>query len=163
MASEHYKTSFPPVSNAETEVLILGTLPGDRSLQAGEYFAHPGNRFWKIIAAITNNPLPKNYVEKLELLYSNRIGLWNVLHKADRKGILDTAIQNEMPNDIPAFIATHEKLKMIAFDGLKAEIFYDKYYTRGSDLTYISLPGCSAANARFNLEALCDKWSEIFK
>ena len=67
------KTSFPPISNAETEILILGTLPGDRSLQLGEYFAHPRNRFWKIIAAITNNSLPENYAEKLDLLHRTRM------------------------------------------------------------------------------------------
>lgn len=155
------KTSFPPVSNAETEILILGTFPGDRSLQLGEYFAHPRNRFWKIIAAITNNPLPKNYSKKLELLHSNRIGLWNMLHKAEREGSLDAAIQNEVPNELPAFITKHKKLRVIAFDGQKPEAFHDKYFTRRDNLTYISLPSCSPANARFNLEALCEKWAGI--
>ena len=155
------KTSFPSISNAEIEVLILGTLPGDRSLQSGEYFAHPRNRFWKIIANITNNNLPENYSVKQDLLLKSGIGVWNVLQKADRKGSLDTAIQNEVPNDIPAFIENHKKLKVIGFDGLKVEAFFDKYFSRRSDLTYISLPSCSPANARFNLESLCDKWKEL--
>src|SRR5690606_10655260 len=96
------KTSFPPISDADTEILILGSLPGDLSLKVGEYFAHPRNRFWKIIAAITNEALPQTYPEKLELLHRNRIGLWNVLHKASRKGSLDSAISDEIPNDLPA-------------------------------------------------------------
>lgn len=157
----NYKSSFPPISNSETEVLILGTLPGDRSLLCGEYFAHPRNRFWKIIAAITNNPLPQNYPEKLDLLYKSGIGVWNVLHKAKRKGSLDSAIQDEVPNNIPRFIADHKKLRVIAFDGLKAEALFDKYFKRRSDLSYISLPACSPANARFHLTSLCDRWEEI--
>lgn len=162
MTIENFKTSFPPISNADTEVLILGTLPGDKSLKSGEYFAHPRNRFWRIISVITNNPVPQEYQEKLDLLNRTGIGVWNVLHKAHRKGSLDTAIQNAVPNDIPGFIAQHKKLKVIGFDGLKAEALFDKYFTRRSDLTYISLPGCSPANARFNLEALCEKWSGLF-
>lgn len=163
MSSEKlsFKTSFPPISNSETEILILGTLPGDTSLQSGEYFAHPRNRFWKIIAGITNNPVPENYSEKLNLLHRTKIGVWNVLHKAHRNGSLDTSIRYEVPNDLHGFLESHKKLKVIGFDGLKAEALFDKYFTRSSDLTYISLPGCSPANARFNLEALCKRWSEI--
>lgn len=156
-----YKTSFPPISNEETEILILGTLPGDRSLQLGEYFAHPRNRFWKIIAGITGNTVPKTYSEKLELLDDHRIGLWNVLHTAERKGSLDAAIRKEVPNDLPAFIADHKKLKVIGFDGKKPAILFDKYFTRRSDLKFISLPGCSPANARCDLETLTDKWAEL--
>lgn len=156
-----YKTSFSPISNSETKVLILGTLPGDRSLQLGEYFAHPRNRFWKIIAAITHNPVPQNYNQKLELLHQTGIGVWNVLHSASRKGSLDSAIQDEVPNDITGFITQHKYLKVIGFDGLKAEALYNKYFTRKNDIKYVSLPACSPANARFNLTALCNRWQEI--
>src|SRR5690606_23367586 len=111
----------------------------------GEYFAHPRNRFWKILAAITGQALPETYSEKLELLYENNIGLWNVLHKANRKGSLDTAIRKEVPNDLPAFIASHKKLKVIGFDGRKPAAYYDKYFSRSSHLTYLPLPSCSPA------------------
>lgn len=160
MASEtsDYKTSFPQVSTADTEILILGTLPGDRSLQLGEYFAHPRNRFWKIIAVISGSPVPETYPQKLDLLHTHRIGLWNVLHSATRMGSLDGAIRNEQPNDLPAFIARHEKLKVIGFDGLKPEAYYNRYFSRDADLSYLSLPSCSPANARYSLERLCSEW-----
>ena len=157
------KTSFPSISNSEIEVLILGTLPGDRSLETGEYFSHPRNRFWKIIAAITGNPLPDKYSEKVDLLLQNRIGVWNVLHKARRKGSLDSAIQDEEPNALPAFIAQHKNLKVIGFDGLKAEALFDKHFTRRPELEYVALPACSPANARYNLETLCAKWSQLLE
>ena len=155
------KTSFPPISDANTEILILGSLPGDQSLKAREYFAHPRNRFWKIIAAITNEALPRTYPEKLELLHRNRIGLWNVLNKASRKGSLDSAISDGIPNDLPAFMAEHKKLKVVAFDGIKPETLYDRHFSRRSDLAYFRLPGCSPANARFDLKTLCERWAEI--
>ncbi len=156
------KSSFPPIATADIEVLILGTLPGDRSLQLGEYFAHPRNRFWKIIAGITGSPVPETYPQKLELLHTHRIGLWNVLHSANRKGSLDGAIKNELPNDLSAFIANHENLKVVGFDGLKPEVYHNRYFSRNSRLTYLSLPSCSPANARYSLEDLCDHWKELF-
>jgi len=157
------KTSFPPISHPETDILILGTLPGDRSLQLGEYFAHPRNRFWKILAEITGSPLPENYAEKLELLKQHRIGLWNVLHRAERWGSLDAAITNEVPNDLPQFLSRHQDLKLIAFDGRKPEAFHDKYFSRKEEISYHSLPSCSPANARFSLAALCDTWAGILE
>lgn len=162
MANNHnFKTSFPPIADAETEILILGTLPGDRSLEVGEYFAHPRNRFWKIISCITGNPVPETYSEKRKLLLKNGIGVWNVLHKANRKGSLDTGIQNEVPNELFLFLAEHRNVKVIGFDGLRAEALYDKHFSRRSDITYISLPGCSPANARFDLQALCERWAAL--
>lgn len=162
MPDKHnFKTSFPPIADAETEILILGTLPGDRSLEVGEYFAHPRNRFWKIISCITGNPVPETYTEKRELLLTSRIGVWNVLHKANRKGSLDTGIRNEVPNDLTAFLSQHQKVKVIGFDGLKAGALYNKHFSRISGIKYISLPGCSAANARFDLQALCERWAAL--
>ena len=158
-----FKTSFPPIANAETKILILGSLPGDRSLQSGEYFAHPRNRFWKIMATITGNPLPESYSGKKELLLKSGIGVWNVLHKANRKGSLDSAIENELPNDLTAFISAHKELKVIGFDGRKPEALFNKYFSRRSDLIYLSLPGCSPANARFTLDALCERWAALIK
>lgn len=157
------KSSFPPVAGKGIKVLILGTLPGDLSLRTGEYFAHPGNRFWKIISAITGEPLPREYPEKLKILHRHSIGVWNVLQQAERKGSLDHAIRNETPNDLSAFISAHKELEVIGFDGLKPAAFYDKYFERRKDLRYLTLPGCSAANARYDLEALCGKWEELLR
>lgn len=161
--NSHFKNSFPPISHEGIKVLILGTLPGDRSLGTGEYFAHPGNRFWKILSNITGSPFPKSYPEKLDLLHRNSIGVWNVLRQAERKGSLDHAIRNETPNDLSSFFTAHKELEVVAFDGLKPAAFYDKYFERRKDLRYLTLPGCSAANARYNLEALCGKWEELLK
>ncbi len=101
--SANTKTSFDPISNTETTILILGTMPGDKSLELDEYYGHSRNKFWKIISTITNNELPLSYADKKSLLFRTKIGIWDVAHKANRKGSLDIAIKDEEPNDLTNF------------------------------------------------------------
>ncbi len=110
IASSHLKTSFDSISNLDTCVLILGTMPGDKSLELNEYYGHSRNKFWKIISTITNNDLPITYVDKKALLIKTKIGIWDVAHKAMRKGSLDNSIQDEEPNDLNNFIYRHKNL-----------------------------------------------------
>jgi hypoxanthine-DNA glycosylase len=126
--------------------LILGTMPGEKSILLGEYYAHARNRFWKIIAAITNNDLPATYADKKLLLLNSGIAVWDVAHRAKRKGSLDSNIKDEEPNDLDDFIARHKHLKCIGFNGRKTELLYDKYFERKSEIRYISLPSTSPAN-----------------
>src|SRR5690606_34846567 len=113
------KKSFDPISNADTTILILGTMPGDKSLELGEYYGHSRNKFWKIISTITGNDFPLTYADKKALLLKTKIGIWDVAHKANRKGSLDSAIENEEPNHLENFIAGHKNLKIIGFNGAK--------------------------------------------
>jgi hypoxanthine-DNA glycosylase len=158
---EKLKQSFDPISNSKTKVLILGTMPGDKSLELGEYYGHPRNRFWKIIASITYNNMPTTYSDKKELLLKAGIGIWDVAHKASRKGSLDIAIVNEEPNDIDNFITRHKNLKVIGFNGTKAEELFDKYFSRKVNLKYISQPSTSPANTGIDFENICRIWKQI--
>ncbi|SDZ15390.1 DNA-deoxyinosine glycosylase [Tindallia californiensis] len=160
-ASETIKTSFAPISNKDTTILILGSMPGDKSLELGEYYGHPRNRFWKIIAIITGNELPLTYSEKKAMLLRSTIGVWDVAHKAKRKGSLDSAIKDDEPNDLESFMAEHRHLKVIGFNGKKAESLYDKYFDRKSGINYFSLPSTSPANAGIDFESICNKWRHI--
>ena len=162
-SSINIKTSFDPISDTNTTVLILGTMPGDKSLELGEYYGHARNRFWKIISTITENNLPLTYSDKKKLLLTSKIGIWDVAHSAKRKGSLDSAIQEEVPNDIDTFISRHSKLKIIAFNGSKSEKLFDKYFNRNSRIRYISLPSSSPANTGIDFEAICNKWKQILK
>lgn len=155
------KNSFPPISDNETEILILGTLPGERSLEMQQYYAHPQNRFWKVIAQITKSNLPINYEEKLSLLRENKIGVWDVVHSAKRIGSLDINILDEIPSDLDGFIENHPKLKTIAFNGSKSQKLYDKYFKRNPTIKYLPLPSTSPANATYNFERLCKSWIQI--
>jgi len=95
------KSGFPAIIDQNTEILILGSLPSDKSIKAGEYYANPQNHFWKIMFSIFNNNTPLyTYKEKTELLLKNKIGLWDVLTEAERIGSLDSNIQKEVLNDL---------------------------------------------------------------
>lgn len=157
----HLKTSFEPISDTDTTVLILGTMPGDKSIELGEYYGHSGNRFWKIISTITNNDLPQTYAAKIELLLKTKIGIWDVAHKAKRKGSLDSAIEDEEPNDIESFIAKHKNLTIIGFNGRKSEALYDKYFNRKVGIKYILLPSTSPANTGIDFDSICKQWHQI--
>jgi hypoxanthine-DNA glycosylase len=159
--STHTKTSFDPISNADTTILILGTMPGDKSLELGEYYGHSRNKFWKIISTITDNALPLTYKDKKALLLKTKIGIWDVAHKANRKGSLDSAIEDEEPNDLDSFIARHKNLNVIGFNGTKSETLFDKYFNRKSELKYISLPSTSPANTGINFDNICKLWRQI--
>ncbi len=119
--------------------LILGTLPGDKSLELEEYYGHSRNRFWKIIATITENDLPLSYSDKKELLIKSKIGIWDVVHKANRKGSLDNDIKDVEQNDLEGFIARHKNLKVIGFNGKKSQALFDKYFKRKNDIKYIKV------------------------
>lgn len=157
----HTKTSFDPISNAATAILILGTMPGDKSLELGEYYGHSRNRFWKIISTITGNDLPLTYSDKKALLLKSEIGIWDVAHKVNRKGSLDSAIENDQPNDLDGFIARHKNLKVVGFNGIKSETLYDKYFERKSDIKYISLPSTSPANTGIDFGNICKVWGQL--
>lgn len=155
------KTSFDPISNADTTILVLGTMPGDKSLELGEYYGHSRNKFWKIISTITGNELPVTYSDKNALLLKSKIGIWDIAHKANRIGSLDSAIEDEEPNDLDNFIAIHKSLKVIGFNGTKAEALYDKYFDRKSEIKYISLPSTSPVNTRIDFDNICEVWRQI--
>jgi hypoxanthine-DNA glycosylase len=159
--SPYNKTSFDPISNIDTTVLILGTMPGDTSLALGEYYGHSRNRFWKIISTITGNSLPLNYTDKKALLLKTKVGIWDVAHKANRKGSLDSAIEGEEPNDLENFIARHKKLKVIGFNGAKSELLFDKYFDRKSTIKYVSLPSTSPANTGIDFDNICKQWRQL--
>lgn len=157
----HSKTSFDPVSNSDTIILILGTMPGEKSLSLQEYYAHSRNRFWKVISAITKRKLPQSYEEKKNFLLKEKIGIWDVAYKVNRKGSLDSEISNVVPNDLESFIAKHPKLRVVAFNGKKSESLYDEYFERKEGIIYIPLPSSSPANTTINFDSLCMKWSKI--
>lgn len=159
----HTKKSFAALVSDDTEILILGTMPGDRSLQVGEYYAHPRNRFWKIIATITDNEVPTFYRDKKNLVSKNKIGLWDVAKAAYRKGSLDTNIVDSIPNDLDEFLKTYEKIRVIGFNGSKSADLFDKFFTRQPNIVYHNLASTSPANTGINFEQICNEWKRILK
>lgn len=116
--------SFAPLINSSTKILVIGTMPGIASLEAAEYYAHPRNAFWKIIASLFNEGVDfKNYREKKDCLLSHEIGLWDSLQSCIRKGSLDSDIKNACPNDFETLLKSYP-VKKLVFNGNKAFEFF---------------------------------------
>ncbi len=114
--------AFPPVVDARTRLLVLGSLPGRVSLAAQEYYANPGNTFWRLMGAVTGADLPAlPYAARLEALLAHGIGLWDVIAHAERRGSLDSAIRAPAARDLAAMAGTLPALRAIAFNGRTAE------------------------------------------
>lgn len=115
------KHSFPPVVAPDTRLLVLGSLPGERSLAAVRYYAHPQNQFWQLISPAAGRDLvPLAYAERLDALRAARIGLWDVVASATRPGSTDAAMRDIEAHDIAGLAATLPDLRAIAFNGATA-------------------------------------------
>lgn len=157
------KSSFAPVADDRTRILILGSLPGDRSLQASQYYAHPQNRFWKLMFLLLGETPFDHYDERLTLLLKCGIGLWDVTQKAHRVGSMDSDIHSVVPNPIPEFLERHPGIDTIAFNGAKAAAIYHKHFEKKTGIDLLELPSTSPANARYNIDRLLDAWSVILQ
>ena len=162
-ASPHHKKSFAPIVSDYTEILILGTMPGDRSLKVGEYYAHSGNRFWKIIASITNDEVPTTYEDKQNLLSRHKIGLWDVAQAVTRDGSLDSNISSTVPIDLDKFLKEHNKIRVIGLNGGKAVDLFDKFFDRQPNIVYHNLSSTSGANTGITFQQSCNEWKRIFE
>lgn len=112
------KSSFPPVVDDRTRVLILGSLPGERSLAEQRYYAHPQNQFWRLVGHVVGRDLAAlPYEARLAALLEERIGLWDVVASARRSGSSDAAIRDHATNDLPALIDSLASLRAVAFNG----------------------------------------------
>lgn len=155
------KYSFPPISNPNARILILGTMPGAQSLAMNQYYAHPRNAFWKILFTVFETPFSTEYENKKSLLLKNHIALWDVLEVCMREGSLDSAIEQEVANDFDSFLKGHTNIKHIYFNGQKAAAFFKKHIKLENDYHLTILPSTSPANAGKSFEAKLMEWSVI--
>ena len=163
MNIEKQYQSFKPIINMDTEILILGSLPSKKSLELGQYYGHPRNRFWKILASLKDAEVPGTYKEKVMFLHKFHIGVWDVIQTALRKGSLDTNIRREMPNDIYGVLNKFRAIRVIGFNGKKAEKIFYKYFDEYPNIKYLYLPSSSPANMSISYKEICAKWLEMFE
>lgn len=164
--SREMAKGLAPVGSANAEILILGTLPGNLSLEKDEYYAHPGNQFWRIIASLFNEALPNSYMAKLAILERHQIALWDVFKSAERASSLDADIRNSEPNDIIAFFSDHPKLRILGFNGKTAMELFQKHISFNNipgNIQFIELPSTSPSNTHCTLEDKVKRWSAILK
>jgi hypoxanthine-DNA glycosylase len=142
------KYSFPPIVTADAHLLILGTLPGEESLRLQQYYGHPRNHFWPLIAAIFGEAVPSDYSARIALLNRHGCALWDVLESAERIGSSDAAIRNATVNPFAAFLADYPNIRTIAFNGQKARDLFHRHVVRPGHVpeqacTMIDLPSSS--------------------
>lgn len=155
------KASFAPVADERTRLLVLGSLPGEQSLAAAQYYANPQNQFWRLMQAVTGCPLLSlPYDERLEVLLAAGVGLWDVVGSALRPGSLDAAIRDHQPNALPELCANLPALRAVAFNGGKSAKLGMKILADRADLALIALPSSSPAHA-VRFERKREAWTAL--
>lgn len=161
-------TSLAAVAQSNAQVLILGSMPGQQSLIQQQYYAHPRNAFWKIIANLFEFNPDASYADKLLALQQHKVALWDVIQNCERQGSLDSKISNTsiVSNNFGRFFAQHPQIKHIFFNGSRA---YQEYHQRVKPqlseslqaLPCTRLPSTSPAMASLTFEQKLSIWSEI--
>ena len=155
------KTAFPPLADADSRVLILGSMPGDRSLQMQQYYGHRGNGFWKLLFAVFAVPFSEDYEVRKDLLRRNHIALWDVLAACEREGSADANITNAVPNDFAGFYRSFPNIKAVCFAGKKAEAMYRRYVAHPAGIGQYTLPSPSGAYAALGFHDKLAAWRVI--
>jgi hypoxanthine-DNA glycosylase len=143
------KRAFEPVVDARTRVLILGSLPGDASLKAAQYYAHPRNAFWRLIGGVVGRDLAAlPYEDRLTALKAAGVGLWDVIASAERPGSLDAAIRQPEAADLRGLAASLPELRAVGFNGGAAARLGRAVLGDAAGVELIDLPSSSPAHAR---------------
>lgn len=152
--------TLDPLFDARSRVLILGTLPSPKSREAGFYYYHPQNRFWRVLATVLDEPFPETIEGKRELCLRNKIALWDVLASCRIEGASDASIRDPVPNDLP-WLLRQTDIRAIFCTGAKAHELYQKLLFQTTGVPAVRLPSTSPANAAWTLSRLCEKYRLI--
>lgn len=176
------ETAFSPIIGDKPRVLILGSMPGVRSLEDSQYYAHPQNAFWFIMQSLFGASVESlsmveggkvdlpalSYPEKLQLIKSNHLALWDVAHACIRPGSLDSDIDQHsvVPNDFKAFLDLYPSISTICFNGRSVESLFKRHVLKKSGLgdhvlQLHTFPSTSPANARINRHEKLDQWRAL--
>lgn len=152
---------FEPVVDARTRLLILGSLPGEVSLKASQYYAHPRNAFWPLVGGLVGEDLAAlAYRERLERLKAHGVGLWDVIASAQRSGSLDAAIRSPEASDLRHLVADLPVLRAVAFNGGLAARLGRRILSGLDHLQLIDLPSSSPAHA-VKLPTKAQRWAVL--
>ncbi|MCK6404855.1 MAG: DNA-deoxyinosine glycosylase [Rhodocyclaceae bacterium] len=162
-----YVQSFAPLVPAGARLLILGSMPGAASLAAGQYYAHPRNAFWPILAALCHFPADAPYAARVAALQAAGVAVWDVLQSCVRPGSLDTAIErgSEVPNDLVGLLVRHPGIGRICFNGGTAEAAFRRHVPAAAvaGRQLLRLPSTSPANASWSFERKLAAWKAAFE
>jgi len=158
--------SFAPVCRCDARVLILGSMPGEASLAAGEYYAHPRNAFWPIMGALFGGAPEQPYPMRLERLLDAGIALWDVIGRCRRSGSLDSAIAADSiePNDLAGLFSACPRLSHVFFNGSAAETAFRRHVHLPREehrIRVLRLPSTSPAHAALNFSDKLAAWQAV--
>jgi double-stranded uracil-DNA glycosylase len=157
---------FEPIESPSAVALILGSMPGQASLQAGQYYAHPHNAFWRIVAKVLQFDAAAPYTTRVRALQSAGVALWDVLQSCSREGSLDSDIQRDtqVPNDFQRFFATHRRIERVFFNGTAAETCFKRHVLPKiscSHISFVRLPSTSPAHASMKFADKLTAWGAL--
>lgn len=153
---------IPPLYRQDARVLILGSFPSVKSREGSFFYHHPQNRFWRVIAAVTCQPVPQTIEEKTALILSSRLALWDSIGSCEVTGSQDSSIRNVVPNDITEILAQTQITRIFCNGGTSHRI-YQKYIQPQTHLAAVKLPSTSPANAGWSFPRLCSAWAQIME
>lgn len=157
---EHIIHSIEPVFDAESRVLILGTMPSPKSREVQFYYGHPQNRFWRVLAAVLGEEVPQSVPEKKAMLLRHRIALWDVLAECEITGASDSSIRNPVANDL-SVILNHAPVQAVFTTGATAWKLYTRLQKPHTGIEAVRLPSTSPANCAVKMEALTEAYKAI--
>lgn len=157
--------SFAPIADRRARVLILGSMPSEKSLAQNQYYAHERNAFWPIVGRLFDFDPASSYKARIRVLRARRIAVWDVLHSCVREGSLDTMIEEEVANDFTAFFRAHPAIVHVFFNGSKAESSFRRHVGAhiGGTLRFARLPSTSPAHAALSMARKLSAWRAILK
>lgn len=155
--SQAHTHPFPPVYDARSRVLVLGTFPSVKSRETGFYYGHPQNRFWRVAAGVFGEPPPDTIEAKRAFLLAHGVALWDVLASCEITGSADASIKHAEANDIGSFLRETGVARVLA-NGSAAYSLYMKHVYPKTGVMPLALPSTSPANASYSLERLIGAW-----
>lgn len=158
--------SFAPIARPDARVLVLGSMPGVASLKAQQYYGHPRNAFWTIVAALFGFDALSPYTQRVLALQQHGVAVWDVLASCERPGSLDSAIApaSVVPNDFAEFFRRHRAITRVCFNGAAAATMYQRHVAPqvvlAPEVQLIRLPSTSAAHAGMPIDEKCRLWRQ---
>ena len=156
----HVQHEFAPIYDEYSQILILGTLPSVKSRENHFYYGHPQNRFWKLLAYLTQAQIPETIEQKKSFLLEHHIAVWDVIRSCEIEGSSDASIRDVVPNDLSEILKIAD-IQTIYTNGGKAYELYCKYIYPANGIKAHKLPSTSPANAGYSLDRLKEAWAEI--
>ena len=153
-------TGFPLIMQSDARLLFMGSFPGEASLAAQQYYAHPRNQFWRLLSGVLNDDLASlDYESRLAKLIQHRIGLWDVIIACEREGSLDSSIRRPQLADFSLLLNGYPDLETIAFNGKTSGKFAPQFEAAG--FRTVVLPSSSPAYAQLSFDEKLVKWRTL--